>query len=649
MISFTKQAFAAAASTLLIATGINGIGAPSASADTTLGNNAASIANANLGNGACSTNSAGGTGYYGSCSGEEWCADFAKWVWNQAGYTDISDISSGAWTFAHHGATHGTFHWVTDTGYTPQPGDAIVWRGNGYPLTSFTDPSQLGFDDVQHVSLVVSVSSRTLINDTGGNQRNIVNHSGPFNPTVQQTWGQQVIGYISPGAGTSTPAPPPSGFHVDIDANNAPAANAQSVTGAVHLTALASSQNYINYLNYNITGPGGYSKTIAGGGGANNYAETWNTAGLPNGAYRISVTANETDGANHGYGPVPFNVHQTSSRSTVIAPNGHMYIFARGTDNTLRMSSADVAGPGWIDKDAPTPGNVTIQGEPAVTVAPNGHMYIFARGTDNALHMWSSDLGTQGWIDNGVSLGGTIATDPAVTIAPNGHMYIFAGGTDNTLRMWSSDLGAVGWIDTNADTYGSIASNPTVTIGSNGVMYIFAGGTDRTLRMWSADFTTGWHDQGTSLGGSIGGPAEAVANNNHLYILAAGTDNTMRMWSSDLLGAGWVDQNSIVGGGSPTGDPTVTIAPNGHMYIFARSTANTLQMWSSDMAAVGWLDKGADLGGSIEGIPAANIGPNGHLYIFAGGTDNTLRMWSSDLGAIGWLDTNANVNGGMIL
>jgi hypothetical protein len=70
MISFTKHAFAAAASTLLIATGINGLGAPSASADTTLGNNAASIANANYGNGPCSTNSAGGIGYYGSCGGD---------------------------------------------------------------------------------------------------------------------------------------------------------------------------------------------------------------------------------------------------------------------------------------------------------------------------------------------------------------------------------------------------------------------------------------------------------------------------------------------------------------------------------------------------------------------------------------------------
>jgi hypothetical protein len=446
----------------------------------------------------------------------------------------------------------------------------------------------------------------------------------------------------NPADGTQTP---PAGFNVGIDANGASATNAQSVTGTVNLTAMASAQGYINSLYYTITGAGGYSKTIPGGGGASNYAQTWNTVGLPGGSYSISVTANETDGQNHTYGPVPFFVHPTNSRSTVIAPNRHLYVFSRGTDNTLRMTSSDMGAVGWIDMAANLGGS--IQGEPAVTMAPNGHMYIFARGADNTLRMWSSDMGAVGWIDNGVSLGGSIATDPAVTIAPNGHMYIFAGGTDSSMHMWSSDLGAVGWLDTNANVNGSVASNPSVTIGSNGVMYVFAGGTDRTLRMWSSDLgAVGWHDQGTSLGGSIGGPAEAVADNNHLYIFAASTDNTLRMWSSDLLGTGWVDQNANLGG-AITADPSVTIAPNGHMYIFARSTGNRLQMWSSDMGAVGWLDMGADLGGSIEGIPAALIGPNGHLYIFAGGTDATLRMWSSDLGAVGWLDTNADVVGGV--
>ncbi|HYS36280.1 MAG TPA: hypothetical protein VEO01_11675 [Pseudonocardiaceae bacterium] len=110
-------------------------GTTQASADTSLGNRIAAIADANLGKTACSANSTGqggvpnaADGFGTSCSGEEWCADFAKWSWNQAGYTDTTDISAAAYTFARHGAANSTFHWIYDTSYTPQP-------GNGHELS----------------------------------------------------------------------------------------------------------------------------------------------------------------------------------------------------------------------------------------------------------------------------------------------------------------------------------------------------------------------------------------------------------------------------------------------------------------------------------------------------------------------------------
>jgi hypothetical protein len=94
------------------------------------------------------------------------------------------------------------------------------------------------------------------------------------------------------------------------------------------------------------------------------------------------------------------------------------------------------------------PSNSNDESNESTVVAPNGHMYKFARGTDGTLRMWSSDF-TTGWVDQGANFGGDIVGSPAAVIAPNGHMYVFAEGTDHTLRMWSSDF-TTGWIDNDA-------------------------------------------------------------------------------------------------------------------------------------------------------------------------------------------------------
>jgi len=65
---------------------------------------------------------------------EEWCADFAAWVWRQAGvqftYGDSSgDINAGAVSFYQWAVANGKWH-AAGSGYTPQPGDAVVFGMN---------------------------------------------------------------------------------------------------------------------------------------------------------------------------------------------------------------------------------------------------------------------------------------------------------------------------------------------------------------------------------------------------------------------------------------------------------------------------------------------------------------------------------------
>jgi hypothetical protein len=62
---------------------------------------------------------------------EEWCADFAAWVWHKGGaqftygYTP-TDINAAAGSFYLWAVAHGTWH-PLGSGYTPQPGDVAVY------------------------------------------------------------------------------------------------------------------------------------------------------------------------------------------------------------------------------------------------------------------------------------------------------------------------------------------------------------------------------------------------------------------------------------------------------------------------------------------------------------------------------------------
>lgn len=65
---------------------------------------------------------------------EQWCADFAAWVWRQAGaqFTyeyENGDINSSSASFYEWGVAHATWH-AYGSSYTPRPGDVAVYGLN---------------------------------------------------------------------------------------------------------------------------------------------------------------------------------------------------------------------------------------------------------------------------------------------------------------------------------------------------------------------------------------------------------------------------------------------------------------------------------------------------------------------------------------
>ena len=86
----------------------------------------------------------------------EWCADFAAWVWRQAGVSFTygsggSDINANSNSFYYWAVAEGTWH-NAGSGYTPQPGDVAVYGTSG--------------PDAQHVGIVIS---------NGSSRPNVVN------------------------------------------------------------------------------------------------------------------------------------------------------------------------------------------------------------------------------------------------------------------------------------------------------------------------------------------------------------------------------------------------------------------------------------------------------------------------------------------
>jgi CHAP domain len=83
---------------------------------------------------------------------EEWCADFAAWVWQQAGAVVDYKLAPGylnsdSASFYVWGVDHGTWH-PAGSGYVPQPGDVAVY---GLDLSTVT---------ADHVAIVTSATSR---------------------------------------------------------------------------------------------------------------------------------------------------------------------------------------------------------------------------------------------------------------------------------------------------------------------------------------------------------------------------------------------------------------------------------------------------------------------------------------------------------
>lgn len=146
-----------------------------------------------------------GTDCGGGLRSEEWCADFAAWVWQQAGalvtyHFATGDLNSASASFYEWGLVHGTWHPV-GSGYTPQPGDVAV-----YGLDTSTVVAA-------HVAVVVGYAPGAqgpdVVNGDGDHTGFSVVEAGTDQYQADtKGGGEPLSGYVSPSvpptAGTGT-------------------------------------------------------------------------------------------------------------------------------------------------------------------------------------------------------------------------------------------------------------------------------------------------------------------------------------------------------------------------------------------------------------------------------------------------------------
>jgi hypothetical protein len=155
----------------------------------------------------------------------DWCADFAKYVWKGAGVTHASEsedsggvLTGMASSFRDYGMTYGTWH-SRASGYVPAPGDSLVfdWEGDGV---------------IDHVGIVSSADSST-INTIEGNSGT----PGAVRVRNYSPSNVDIVGYAAP----SITGEPVSRYWVDTFS----AAPGYSSPGGTRTGTLFAGTNYV--------------------------------------------------------------------------------------------------------------------------------------------------------------------------------------------------------------------------------------------------------------------------------------------------------------------------------------------------------------------------------------------------------------------
>jgi len=393
----------------------------------------------------------GPTGWRGGTTNGDgvysWCANFAKYVWREAGVADLAGLNTWARSFREYGLDNGTYH-SRGSGYAAQPGDAIVfdWDANGV---------------IDHVGIVRSRSGGRVYTIEG-------NASDRVSARDYSTTDTDIVGNSSPvGADTS------------IDQ-----AGISTVTGDVALARTG--DGILAQYRFGTDGWIWGSNQSAEGSAYGPWVRIGNRgsfAGVPSaivaGNETIGVYARGTDNKIYGVGqPSPgaaFGNWVTigsgqptfvSDPTVVMTPDGVLALYATGADGHVWGSGQSAPGStfgAWVRIGGAGAG---VASKPHAIIGANDTIGIYARGTDGKIHgvgqpSPGAAFGTWVTIGSGQPATG-FATAPSAVVTPSNKIAIYATGTDG--HVWGSGQSVPGgtfgtWVEIGTNGAG-VASRP---------------------------------------------------------------------------------------------------------------------------------------------------------------------------------------------
>ncbi|MEV4425971.1 FG-GAP-like repeat-containing protein [Streptomyces sp. R-07] len=396
--------------TALLAPALMLSGAQPASAS--VGSTIMGIAEQNLGNGACDTNSAGGSGYYGSCSGEAWCADFAKWVWDQAG-VNVTGLTAGAGSFGQYNGG------LTST---PHVGDAVVFNYNG-----------AGY--AEHVALVKSINADGTITTIGGNQSGAVTLGTISNGYY---YSQKVSGYVSPIGGVD-PTPDPV-FTQTAAADFNGDGQADIIARDAAATLKMWTHNPGGYFNAPVNVTGGWNFTQTATADFNNDGK--NDIIARDTDANLKMWLGRGDGTFGAASHVTGGWNFTQTTAADFDGNGKADLIAKDADGNLKIWAG--RGDGTFGAAAQLTAGWNFTQTTAADFNEDGQADLIAKDADGNLKMWTHNAGgyfnapvnvTGGWNFTQTTAADFDGNGKADLIARNdttGDLTIWAGHGDTT-------------------------------------------------------------------------------------------------------------------------------------------------------------------------------------------------------------------------
>ena len=219
-------------------------------------------------------------------------------------------------------------------------------------------------------------------------------------------------------------------------------------------------------------------------------------------------------------------VNPTAAAVTVNMPG---YVDSNGTsaskitinanDGVILKSSAGVWG-AWASMSG------QLSASPAAVSWGDGHIDVFARGTDNALWWRNTSNGGTSW-SSWTSLGGQLATTtgPAASSQRAGQLDVFAIGSDKAL--WHRSYTSGKW-STWESLGGQLTASPGAVSWADGRIDVFARGSDNAL--WHRSYNSSTWSTWESLGGQVAattGPAASSQREGQLDVFVIGSNQAL--------------------------------------------------------------------------------------------------------------------------